>query len=89
MQIVLDDSASFDEAIVQLATRLGATDAFFQGARVALDVGERVVSRDEWSRLETELRQKSLVLTAALAADEESRDAARALGIPLGFGEPA
>jgi septum site-determining protein MinC len=83
LQIVLDDSATFDEAIDQLASRLGATDAFFQGARVALDVGERVVSREEWSRLEAELRQKSLVLTAALAADEESRGAARALGIPL------
>lgn len=83
LQIVLDDSATFDEAIVQLASRLGATDAFFQGARVALDVGERVVSRDEWSRLESELRQKSLILTAALAADEESRSAARSLGIPL------
>ncbi len=83
LQIVLDDSATLDEAIVQLASRLGATDAFFQGAKVALDVGERVVTREEWSRLESELQRKSLTLAAALAADEESRSAARSLGIPL------
>ena len=37
----------------------------------------------KWSRLEAELHQKNLILTAALAADEESRSAARSLGIPL------
>ena len=83
LQIVLDDAPSFEEACGQLATRLDSTDAFFQGARVALDVGERIVSREEWSRLEAQLRQKNLILTAALAAKEESRVAARALGIPL------
>jgi septum site-determining protein MinC len=83
LQIVLDDSVSFDEAAAQLSARLEATDSFFQGSRVALDVGERILSREEWSQLESELRQKNLMLTAALAADEESRNAARSLGIPL------
>ena len=83
LQIVLDDTAPFEEVFAQLATRLESTDAFFQGARVALDVGNRVVTREEWSQLETLLRQKNLILTAALAAQEEGRVAARALGIPL------
>jgi septum site-determining protein MinC len=83
LQIILDDETPFEDTLAQLAARLEATDAFFQGARVALDVGDRVVSREEWSQLEASLRQKNLVLTAALAAQEESRIAARALGIPL------
>jgi septum site-determining protein MinC len=83
LQIVLDDGLPFDEALEQLAARLEATDAFFQGSRVALDIGERIVSREEWSRLEENLRRKNLILTAVLAAREESRRAARSLGIPL------
>jgi septum site-determining protein MinC len=83
LQIVIDDTVEFEDGFAQLVARLESTDAFFQGARVALDVGNRVVSREEWSRLETELRQKNLILTAALAAQEQSRVAARALGIPL------
>jgi len=46
-------------------------------------VGERVMTREMWGELETALREKSLVLTAALASGEESRSAARSLGIPL------
>ncbi len=83
LQIVLDDTVPFDEAVAQLSSRLDATDSFFQGARVALDVGERVMTREEWSRLEAELQQKNLILSAALSATDESRGAARALGIPL------
>ena len=83
LQIVLNEAVPFAEALAQLETRLDATDAFFQGARVALDVGERTVSREEWSQLETCLRRKNLILTAVLAAQEESRVAARSLGIPL------
>ena len=83
LQIVLDDAAELDEAIAQLAARLGATESFFQGARVALDVGEREMTRDDWGQLDAALRAKNLILTAALAAGEESRSAARALGIPL------
>ncbi len=83
LQILLSDTESFEELCDQLAVRLESTETFFQGARVALDVGERLVSRDEWSRLEGYLKQKGLVLTAALAAKEDSRVAARSLGIPI------
>ena len=83
LQIVLDDSLPFDEAVAQLENRLDSSEAFFSGARAALDVGGRAMSRDQWSLLESQLRQKGLILTAALATQEESRAAARSLGIPL------
>jgi septum site-determining protein MinC len=83
LQIVLDDKVDFEEVVSQLRARLEATDAFFQGSRVAVDVGDRVVTREQWSTLEAMLRQKNLVLTAALAVQEDSRSMARSLGIPL------
>lgn len=83
LQIVLDDAAPFTDTLSHLASRLDATDSFFQGARVAIDVGERTVTREMWGQLESALRDKNLVLTAALASSEETRGAARALGIPL------
>ncbi len=83
LQIILSEAAPFDEILRQLTSRLRTTETFFHGARVALDVGERAVSLEEWSRLEAELRTNGLTLTAALAAREDSRLAARSLGIPL------
>lgn len=83
LQIVIDDVAPFADIIDHLAARLESTDSFFQGARVALDVGQRTMTREMWGQLETTLREKHLALTAALASAEESRAAARALGIPL------
>lgn len=83
LQIVLDDEMDFAEIVSQLEARLDATDSFFQGSRVAVDVGDRAITRDEWSTLEALLRQKNLILTAALAVQEDSRSMARTLGIPL------
>lgn len=83
LQIILSDALPFDEAFEQLSARLQTTEAFFQGARVALDVAGRPVSREQWGQLEAELRHNSLVLTAVLADREDTRAAARSLGIPL------
>lgn len=83
LQIALSDADPFDDLCAQLEERLNTTESFFQGARVALDVGDRQLSREDWSRLEGYLKQKGLILTAALSGQEGSRVSARALGIPL------
>jgi septum site-determining protein MinC len=83
LQIVLDSAMEFDLVRRELSERVAATDSFFHGSRVALDVGQREVTREQWAELDALLRQENLVLTAALADQEETRAAARSFGIPL------
>lgn len=85
---ILIGKGEWEALLEQLAERLRATAAFFAGARVALDVGERVVSKDELRDLEKLLQRHDMALNLVVANEVETREAARAIGVRAVAEEP-
>src|SRR5688572_23148277 len=64
-----------------LASRIDQQAAFYAGARVTLDVGERPVRKDEMSSLKALLERRSITLWAVSSASRTTLDAAIALDL--------
>jgi len=64
-----------------LAARIDQQAAFYAGARVTLDVGERPVRKDEMSSLKALLERRSITLWAVSSASRTTLDAAIALDL--------
>jgi len=83
LQIILDDAPPFTEVVDQLSARLNETAAFFKGAHVILDVGERALDAPDWNQLANILASYGLHLTAVVAHSETSRASAQDTGLSL------
>lgn len=64
-----------------LAARIDEQGAFFAGARITVDVGERPVSRTELGSLKALLERRGLKLSAVLSDSDTTVDAAQALDL--------
>ena len=64
-----------------LFEKLGEEDSFFKGARVALQVGSRVLRAAELGRLRDSISDLDLNLWAVLSDDAATREASQALGL--------
>lgn len=74
------------EAVTEALRRhLEQAGAFFKGAQVTLEVGERLLSEEELITLRTLLEEWEVRLTALRASNEATRAAALALGLELPF----
>jgi septum site-determining protein MinC len=65
----------------ELSTRIDAQSAFFAGARVTVDVGNRPVPKHELTTLKALLERRGLTLWAVLSDSDTTIDAAQALDL--------
>jgi septum site-determining protein MinC len=64
-----------------LAAELAAKQGFLDGSRVAVSVGRRSLERSDLTLIQTLLAEHGMVLWAVLADNEETKEAARGLGL--------
>ncbi|MEI8166175.1 MAG: septum site-determining protein MinC [Chloroflexales bacterium] len=81
LRMRFDDSAEWGSLVEQLERQLAQSQAFFNGARLTLDLGDRAVSEAQLAELLDLMRQHGVVADALSANARESRNAARAAGI--------
>ncbi|RRR65791.1 MAG: septum site-determining protein MinC [Candidatus Viridilinea halotolerans] len=81
LRIRFDDTADLSSLLEQLERQLTQNRAFFSGARLALDVGERVLTPEALDQLLLLLQQHGVVAEAMSAGARETRNAARTAGI--------
>jgi septum site-determining protein MinC len=79
--INLPDFGALDEQLEQLRVRLQATASFFRGGRVALQVGQRELSREDVERIGTLLDEQGVSLWSVFSQSEATQRAAQAWGI--------
>lgn len=78
----------WDEGVRALEAHLGENPAFFQGGRVALDVGSEALSRSEIEEVRTLLARHQVELWAVLSDNPATESAARALGLVVDLEPP-
>jgi septum site-determining protein MinC len=69
------------EMVTRLVTRIDEKRAFFKGARVALDVGERPVIHHDLDNLRVILHKREMILWAVISTSPTTQAAARNLGL--------
>ncbi len=93
LRMRFDDVAEWGELIAQLERQLAQNQAFFSGARLTIDLGDRAVSEVELAGVLELMQQHGVAAEALSASARETRNAARAAGLtarPLPrYSEPA
>ncbi|MEZ4667757.1 MAG: septum site-determining protein MinC [Anaerolineae bacterium] len=79
--IALSPTEEWQSITTDLAARIDQQSAFFAGARITIDVGERPVPKHELSSLKALLERRGLSLWAVLSDSATTVDAAQALDI--------
>ncbi|MBP1465409.1 septum site-determining protein MinC [Candidatus Chloroploca sp. M-50] len=81
LRMRFDDTADWPALLVQLEQQLTQNQAFFNGARLTLELGERSLDEIQLSELLNLLQHHGVVADALSANAREARNAARAIGI--------
>jgi len=81
LRLQLDDQATWSELLEGLRGQLDQGTNFFHGARIVVDIGERVLGDDQLEVLLELMRQHGLSPESLASNTRESRNAARAAGI--------
>jgi septum site-determining protein MinC len=71
----------YSDVLRQLTAELKQKQAFLQGSRVALAVGDRSLDRSQLAAIQEQLGHYDLELWAVLAEEESTRTAGRELGL--------
>jgi septum site-determining protein MinC len=79
--VSLSTSEEWQSITSDLAARIDQQSAFFSGARITVDVGERPVPKHELGSLKALLERRGLSLWAVLSESATTIDAAQALDI--------
>lgn len=79
--INLPEDEEFSTLLVQLETRLQATASFFKGGRVALQVGQRDLNREEIEQIGALLNAQGVSLWSVFGQSNITREAARSWGL--------
>jgi septum site-determining protein MinC len=74
-------NAAFSDMLLALTAELGQKQAFLQGSRVVIEAGERPFTPTQLAQLQDQFTRHELELYAVLAGREETRTAARQLGL--------
>jgi septum site-determining protein MinC len=83
--IVLDEHYTWETTEAALVEVLQARRDFFRGAKVAVQVGDRVLERDEIRRLKDKLAEHDVTLMAVLGQSPETLRSARRLDLETDF----
>lgn len=79
--IALSPTEQWQQITADLASRIDQQSAFFVGAKITIDVGERPVPKHELSSLKALLERRGLTLWAVLSDSDTTIDAAQALDL--------
>jgi len=79
--ISLSPTEEWGVITADLAARIDEQIAFFAGARITIDVGQRPVSRHELGSLKALLERRGLTLTTVLSESHTTVDAAQSLDL--------
>ncbi len=79
--IALSPKEEWQVVTADLAARIDQQSAFFAGARITVDVGERPVSKHELMSLKALLERRGLTLWSVLSDSATTIDAAQALDL--------
>jgi septum site-determining protein MinC len=79
----------WQNGIEALNQKIGEQKAFFQGAKIALDIGEILVSASQLGRLRDELSEQGITLWALLTTCDRSIDNAKSLGLDTSLPKPS
>lgn len=75
------DSGDWAETTARLTAKLDEKSAFFRGARVAVDVSDRLVLKHELDTLRAMLTRREITLWAIVGSSPTTQSAARTLGL--------
>jgi septum site-determining protein MinC len=84
--IVLDEEHDWAHQMAQLETALENNRSFFSGARLAIEVGHRLLSLDDIQKLQARLAQRDVTLWAVVGESAATRAAARQLNLSAELG---
>ncbi len=79
----------WQNGIDDLNQKIGEQNAFFQGAKIALDIGDLLVSASQLGRLRDELSEQGISLWALLSTSDRSIDNAKSLGLAISLPKPS
>lgn len=79
--ITLSPTEDWQSVTAELAGRIDEQSAFFAGARITVDLGERPVPKYELSSLKALLERRGLALSVVLSDSQTTVDAANALDL--------
>ena len=77
----LDGAGKWQERMAQLIERIDQQPAFFRGAQLALDVGERAIRRHELNTLLKDLAEREVTLWAVVSESMTTASTTRKLGL--------
>jgi septum site-determining protein MinC len=78
---VEQDSLPYSDLLEQLGAELTHRKGFLEGSRIVLDVGSRLLQAAELAQLQELFAENGMELWTVLAEPEETKDAARELGL--------
>ena len=81
-------NAAWDELRVALMEQIEARQSFFQGARVALDVGNQIFHVNELSELRDTLSERGINLWAVVSESPTTEKTAQLLGLATRISKP-
>jgi septum site-determining protein MinC len=81
-------SGAWPDLLTSLVKNIGGQPAFFQGARVALDVGDQVLHVAELSALRDQLSEHGISLWAVLSESPVTEQTAQNLGLATRISNP-
>lgn len=82
------DAKNWQKARDRLIKQIEDKEAFFQGARLVLDVGDKVLRAKELGELRDILSSKEIVLHGVLSPSTETQETAHLLGLITEFPKP-
>lgn len=85
--VALDEEVTWDEVEAALLATIHERSNFFQGARLALQLGERTLNRDDMRKLRDRLAEHDVQLAAILGKSAETIRSARRLDIDTDLDE--
>ncbi len=81
LRMLIDEEGDWAEVLTALHAKLDQAGSFFVGARLVVEVGERLVNEQHLSHMLEMMKQQGLQPELLQATTRESRDAARAVGL--------
>jgi septum site-determining protein MinC len=81
LRLHLDETVALGDVLDALKLQLERGSQFFNGARVVVDIGERMLVGDELAEVLELMRRHGLQADALISSSRESRTAARSAGL--------
>ena len=83
LRLVLDAAAPWDAVVQGLEAQLERGSAFFHGARITVELGERDIDDDELGQMLAVLRRHRIEAAGLASRSRSSRDTARSAGVAV------